>query len=155
MHFIKAISLGVWSTLLRLVFMSVETVACAERILKSLVKTRLYRGASGRSCSFSKLLKRYRNTLVVEFILKGWGIRTMCDIPFGSFICIYTGVIRQEDDAETNGRVIGDEYFANLNFIESGEATKVEVKRAGHDSGAEDDFDEQSDENDETTSTRV
>ena len=49
----------------------------------------------------------------------------MCDIPFGSFICIYTGVIRKEDDAETNGRVIGDEYFANLNFIESGEATKV------------------------------
>ena len=50
----------------------------------------------------------------------------MCDIPFGSFICIYTGVIRKEDDAETNGRVIGDEYFANLNFIESGEATKAQ-----------------------------
>ena len=64
----------------------------------------------------------------------------MCDIPFGSFICIYTGVIRKEDDAENSGRMIGDEYFANLNFIESAESTKVEVKRNMHDSGNEDIF---------------
>ena len=51
----------------------------------------------------------------------------MCDIPFGAFICIYTGIIRREDEAEQAGRTIGDEYFANLNYIESAEMTKVWV----------------------------
>ena len=65
----------------------------------------------------------------------------MCDIPFGAFICIYTGTIRREDEAEAAGRTIGDEYFANLNYIESAENTKVEVKKTDHDSGHEDDLD--------------
>ena len=65
----------------------------------------------------------------------------MCDIPFGAFICIYTGTIRREDEAEQAGRTIGDEYFANLNYVESAENTKIEVKRNNHDSGHEDDID--------------
>ena len=74
----------------------------------------------------------------------------MCDIPFGAFICIYTGVIRKEDEAESSGRTIGDEYFANLNYIESAEATKVEVKKNMIDSGHEmDDSFTQSDEESE------
>ena len=64
----------------------------------------------------------------------------MTDIPFGAFICIYTGVIRKEDDAENSGRTIGDEYFANLNFIESAEATKAELKRVMQDSGNDESF---------------
>merc|ERR1712037_148515 len=67
---------------------------------------------------------------------KGWGVRTMSDIPFGAFICIYAGIVRSEDEAERHGRKLGDEYFANLDYIESGERTKWDVNR-NKDSGKE------------------
>ena len=134
--------------------------------LVDIIATGIYECGSGCLCRQNKE-KPCQNSIVQRGIRqelqlfktfkKGWGIRTMCDIPFGAFICIYTGVIRKEDDAETNGRVIGDEYFANLNFIESGEATKIEVKRSMHDSGAEDDFehDAEDEEHQEQTASRT
>ena len=92
---------------------------------------------------------KYSDFLIIfTNLFQGWGIRTMTDIPFGSFICIYTGVIRKEDDAENSGRTIGDEYFANLNFIESAESCKVEVKRSAHDSGNDETFSHSEEEED-------
>ena len=108
----------------------------------------LCRRNTERPCQNSIVQRGIRQELqLFKTFKKGWGIRTMCDIPFGAFICIYTGVIRKEDEAENSGRTIGDEYFANLNYIESAEATKVEVKKNMIDSGHEmDDSFTQSDE---------
>lgn len=98
----------------------------------------LCRRNTERPCQNSIVQRGIRQELqLFKTFKKGWGIRTMCDIPFGAFICIYTGVIRKEDEAENSGRTIGDEYFANLNYIESAEATKVEVKKNMIDSGHE------------------
>jgi len=50
---------------------------------------------------------------------KGWGIRTLNDIPMGAFICVYVGRLHTEASANEGGRVFGDEYLAELDFIET------------------------------------
>lgn len=57
---------------------------------------------------------------------KGWGIRTLADIPKGSFICNYIGEIYSEYDAEKIAFDTGEngEYLSNLDYIE----TVVELK---------------------------
>ncbi|XP_053673545.1 histone-lysine N-methyltransferase eggless-like [Anopheles nili] len=57
---------------------------------------------------------------------KGWGIRCLNDVPKGSFICIYAGQLLTE---EASNRICindktGDEYFADLDFIETMENLK-------------------------------
>ncbi|XP_063295877.1 histone-lysine N-methyltransferase SETDB1 isoform X2 [Pelobates fuscus] len=55
---------------------------------------------------------------------KGWGIRCLDDIAKGSFVCIYAGKILTDDFADKEGLEMGDEYFANLDHIESVENYK-------------------------------
>lgn len=55
---------------------------------------------------------------------KGWGIRCLDDIAKGSFVCIYAGKILTDDFADKEGLEMGDEYFANLDHIESVENFK-------------------------------
>ncbi|XP_055521844.1 LOW QUALITY PROTEIN: histone-lysine N-methyltransferase SETDB1-like, partial [Leucoraja erinacea] len=62
---------------------------------------------------------------------KGWGIRGLDDIAKGSFVCIYAGKILTDDFADKEGLAMGDEYFANLDHIES-----VEKYKEGYESEA-------------------
>uniref|UniRef100_UPI00398EFDD9 histone-lysine N-methyltransferase SETDB1-B isoform X2 n=1 Tax=Pristiophorus japonicus TaxID=55135 RepID=UPI00398EFDD9 len=62
---------------------------------------------------------------------KGWGIRCLDDIAKGSFVCIYAGKILTDDFADKEGLEMGDEYFANLDHIES-----VEKYKEGYESDA-------------------
>ncbi|XP_028911602.1 histone-lysine N-methyltransferase SETDB1 isoform X1 [Ornithorhynchus anatinus] len=62
---------------------------------------------------------------------KGWGIRCLDDIARGSFVCIYAGKILTDDFADKEGLEMGDEYFANLDHIES-----VENFKEGYESDA-------------------
>ncbi|XP_072214766.1 histone-lysine N-methyltransferase SETDB1 isoform X2 [Excalfactoria chinensis] len=62
---------------------------------------------------------------------KGWGIRCLDDIAKGSFVCIYAGKILTDDFADKEGLEMGDEYFANLDHIES-----VENFKEGYESDA-------------------
>ncbi|XP_075049538.1 histone-lysine N-methyltransferase SETDB1-like isoform X2 [Mixophyes fleayi] len=55
---------------------------------------------------------------------KGWGIRCLDDIAKGSFVCIYVGKILTDDFADKVGLQMDDEYFANLDYIESVENYK-------------------------------
>ncbi|XP_072034491.1 histone-lysine N-methyltransferase SETDB1-B-like isoform X2 [Amphiura filiformis] len=55
---------------------------------------------------------------------KGWGLRCLDDIPKGAFVCIYAGQIWKEDMANERGRLYGDEYFAELDYIEVVENNK-------------------------------
>ncbi|KAG1666929.1 Histone-lysine N-methyltransferase SETDB1 [Nymphon striatum] len=50
---------------------------------------------------------------------KGWGLRILNDLPKGAFICIYTGLLLTEQVANADGRKYGDEYMAELDYIET------------------------------------
>lgn len=51
----------------------------------------------------------------------GWGIRTLVDIPQGTFICIYVGHLYVSDEAD---KLDSDAYFAQLDMIEVAEMEK-------------------------------
>lgn len=91
---------------------------------------------------------------------KGWGIRCLDDIAKGSFVCIYAGKILTDDFADKEGLEMGDEYFANLDHIESVENYKegyesdvksssdssgVDLKEDGEENSVSDDQEESND----------
>ncbi|VDP14351.1 unnamed protein product [Soboliphyme baturini] len=47
----------------------------------------------------------------------GWGVRTLYDIPMGTFVCIYAGGLMSDNRAEALGHILGDEYYADLDFL--------------------------------------
>uniref|UniRef100_A0A5K3FE39 SET domain-containing protein n=2 Tax=Mesocestoides corti TaxID=53468 RepID=A0A5K3FE39_MESCO len=55
---------------------------------------------------------------------KGWGIRALNAIPKGSFICTYAGAIYDDSTAVNEGYDFGDEYQAELDYIETVEKHK-------------------------------
>lgn len=55
---------------------------------------------------------------------RGWGLRCLNDVPKGSFICIYAGDLLTEQSANEAGDNFGDEYFAELDYIEVVEGLK-------------------------------
>lgn len=55
---------------------------------------------------------------------RGWGLRCVNDIPKGAFICIYAGHLLTETMANEGGLDAGDEYFADLDYIEVAEQLK-------------------------------
>lgn len=59
---------------------------------------------------------------------KGWGVRCINDIPQGSFICIYVGYLLTETDANEGGINYGDEYLAELDYIEVVEKIKEDYE---------------------------
>ncbi|XP_068203468.1 histone-lysine N-methyltransferase eggless-like isoform X1 [Palaemon carinicauda] len=57
---------------------------------------------------------------------RGWGVRTLCDIPRGAFICVYVGKMLSESIANEEGKQMigGDDYYAELDYIEVMENAK-------------------------------
>lgn len=57
---------------------------------------------------------------------RGWGVRSLCDIPRGAFICVYVGKMLSESIANEEGKQIigGDDYYAELDYIEVMENAK-------------------------------
>ncbi|TPP65989.1 Histone-lysine N-methyltransferase eggless [Fasciola gigantica] len=64
---------------------------------------------------------------------KGWGIRALHAIPKGTFLCTYAGAIYDENTAVQQGFDYGDEYQAELDYIET-----VEKQKDGYESMPED-----------------
>ncbi|XP_022538725.2 histone-lysine N-methyltransferase SETDB1-A isoform X1 [Astyanax mexicanus] len=62
---------------------------------------------------------------------KGWGIRCMDDLSKGTFVCIFTGKIVTETMASSDAVQAGNEYLANLDYIE-----EVEKLKEGYESEA-------------------
>lgn len=54
----------------------------------------------------------------------GWGVRCRNDLPTGAFICCYFGDLMTEEHVEHVAKKYGDNYLAQLNFIEVGEEVK-------------------------------
>ncbi|XP_035916079.1 histone-lysine N-methyltransferase eggless isoform X1 [Anopheles stephensi] len=73
---------------------------------------------------------------------KGWGIRCLNDVPKGSFICIYAGHLLTEDTSnkicELSENKTGDEYFADLDYIENAENHKADYEAEAYRSDNED-----------------
>lgn len=55
---------------------------------------------------------------------RGWGLRCLNDVPKGSFICCYAGNLLTEQVANEAGENLGDEYYAELDYIEVVETLK-------------------------------
>nr|CAB3265998.1 histone-lysine N-methyltransferase SETDB1-like [Phallusia mammillata] len=66
---------------------------------------------------------------------KGWGIRCLDDIAQGTFVCIYTGKIQTEANANDEGLMNGDEYLAELDHIEVAENQKQDYNNDDNSSG--------------------
>lgn len=68
---------------------------------------------------------------------RGWGVRCLDDIAKGSFICCYYGDLLSDKQTDDAAERHGDEYFAELDYIEKGEQFKE-----GYESSVEDDEDD-------------
>ncbi|VDP93012.1 unnamed protein product [Echinostoma caproni] len=66
-------------------------------------------------------------------VQRGWGIRALHAIPKGTFLCTYAGAIYDESTAVQQGFDYGDEYQAELDYIET-----VEKPKDGYESMPED-----------------
>lgn len=107
-----------------------ETVGYQYKRLPNLVATGIYECNSRCKCCTKTCLNRVvQQPLKHRLQLfmtknKGWGTRCLNDIPAGTFICVYVGNIFTEAVANEDGRLYGDEYFAELDYIEVVEANK-------------------------------
>ncbi|BES96570.1 Histone-lysine N-methyltransferase [Nesidiocoris tenuis] len=59
---------------------------------------------------------------------KGWGVRTLYDVPKGMMVSVYLGTILNEFDAERWGSVYGDAYLTDLDFIYKAESRKPDYE---------------------------
>ncbi|XP_022660254.1 histone-lysine N-methyltransferase eggless-like isoform X2 [Varroa destructor] len=71
---------------------------------------------------------------------KGYGVRTLHDIPKGRFICTYAGTILTDIEADESGQ---DTYFAELDYIDN-----VVKHKEGYESQVEEDIEDIDDEMD-------
>ncbi|CAH0404469.1 unnamed protein product [Chilo suppressalis] len=61
---------------------------------------------------------------VFKTLNRGWGIRALNDVPKGSFLCVYAGNLLTDATANMDGLNEGDEYLAELDYIEVVEQMK-------------------------------
>ncbi|XP_073965204.1 uncharacterized protein [Choristoneura fumiferana] len=84
---------------------------------------------------------------VFKTLNRGWGIRALNDIPKGAFLCVYAGNLLTDATANLDGLNEGDEYLAELDYIEVVEQMKEGFeedvpdadKKLDKDSGDQDD----------------
>lgn len=125
-----------------------EQVSYVWKRLSNVVTTGIYECNVRCKCSSRCLNKVVQHPIQVKMQLfrtknRGWGLESCHDIPRGSFICIYAGRLYKEDDANAlcQGENHGDEYFAELDLIETAQPLKEDFE-AGvifEDSDSEDD----------------
>lgn len=96
-----------------------------KRLLRQ-VSTGIYECNSRCKCSSRCLNKVVQKPIQVKMQLyrtknRGWGLECCHDIPNGTFICIYAGRLYTEAEANAlcQGQDHGDEYFAELDLIET------------------------------------
>lgn len=93
------------------------------------VPTGIYECNSRCKCSKMCLNRVVQHPLqtklqVFKTVNRGWGLRCLNDIPKGNFVCIYAGDLLTEQNANEAGDNFGDEYFAELDYIEVVESLK-------------------------------
>ncbi|XP_025204088.1 histone-lysine N-methyltransferase eggless-like [Melanaphis sacchari] len=136
-------------------------IGYSYRRLPERVLTGIYECNKTCKCSSSCLNRVVQNPLSQKLQLfmtekKGWGVRCLNDIPQGSFICIYVGSLLTETDANEGGKNYGDEYLAELDYIEVVEKIKEDyesdISYSDHENDLEKNQSESSDEQYPSTS---
>ncbi|ROT61434.1 putative histone-lysine N-methyltransferase eggless [Penaeus vannamei] len=101
------------------------------RRLSEQVQSGIYECNSRCKCSNMCLNRVVQHPLRLKLQLfktarRGWGVRTLHDIPRGGFICVYVGKMLNETIANEEGKMIvgGDDYYAELDYIEVMENAK-------------------------------
>nr|CAH7718794.1 unnamed protein product [Callosobruchus chinensis] len=110
-----------------------NSVGYIYRRLPEQVITGIYECNSRCKCSSTCLNRVVQNPMSLKLQVfkthnRGWGIRCLNDIPQGTFICVYAGIILTEAQANKAGVTYGDEYFAELDYIETVEKYKEEYE---------------------------
>lgn len=103
--------------------------------LYSRIETGIFECNANCKCSktcLNRVVQQPMSTMLQVFKTKnkGWGVRTLADIPRGAFICIYVGTIYTECDAEiiaVNKGESGD-YLSNLDYIETIKKLKTDYE---------------------------
>ncbi|XP_042206255.1 histone-lysine N-methyltransferase eggless-like isoform X2 [Homarus americanus] len=94
------------------------------------VQSGIYECNSRCKCSSHCLNRVVQHPLRLKLQLfktarRGWGVRTLHDIPRGGFICVYVGRMLNEAIANEEGKINGgDDYYAELDYIEVMENAK-------------------------------
>ncbi|XP_052896225.1 histone-lysine N-methyltransferase eggless [Anopheles moucheti] len=112
----------------------INNVGYVYKRLFNQIHTGVYECNTQCKCKKDKCLNRVvQNSLQTKLQVfntnnKGWGIRCINDVPMGSFICIYAGHLLTEEVStkicELSENKTGDEYFADLDYIETAVKTK-------------------------------
>ncbi|XP_050438325.1 histone-lysine N-methyltransferase eggless-like [Adelges cooleyi] len=101
--------------------------------LNNCVYTGIYECNSACKCSNTCLNRVVQQPIIHKLQVfltekKGWGIRTLNDIPKGSFVSTYVGYVYTEKDVENDSVTNGDEYLADLDYIETVEKIKEDYE---------------------------
>ncbi|XP_025834178.1 histone-lysine N-methyltransferase eggless isoform X2 [Agrilus planipennis] len=112
---------------------SPDQVGYQYRRLPEAVPTGIYECNSRCKCAPTCLNRVVQNPLQLKLQVfkttnRGWGIRCLNDIPQGAFICIYAGSLLTEQMANEGGKNYGDEYLAELDYIEVVEKMKEDYE---------------------------
>ncbi|XP_059613968.1 histone-lysine N-methyltransferase eggless isoform X2 [Phlebotomus argentipes] len=106
-----------------------NTVGYTYKKLYDPVPTGIYECNSRCKCKMNCLNRVVQHPLSLKLQVfktanRGWGLRCLNDVPKGQFICIYAGHLLTEQKANEGGQNHGDEYFAELDYIEVAEGIK-------------------------------
>jgi histone-lysine N-methyltransferase SETDB1 len=108
-----------------------ETVGYKGRRLLQMVSTGIFECNSRCKCDHRCSNRVVQNPISVRLQLfktasKGWGLRCLDDVPKGGFLCVYTGQLLTEEQSDIRGMELGDEYFAELDFIECVRRSRID-----------------------------
>ncbi|XP_058451302.1 histone-lysine N-methyltransferase eggless [Malaya genurostris] len=112
---------------------SVDNIGYVYKRLQETVVTGIYECNARCKCNNSCLNRVVQHPLQTKLQVfktsnRGWGIRCLNDVSKGSFICIYSGHLLTEEAGnnicQMNANKAGDEYFADLDYIETVEQLK-------------------------------
>lgn len=144
-----------------------DHVGYTYRRLLEPVSTGIYECNSRCKCSQTCLNRVVQNPLQLKLQVfkttnRGWGIRCLNDIPQGAFICIYAGSLLTEQRANEGGMNDGDEYLAELDYIEIVEKMKEDYEEEAYKSDRDEEDEKKrekehkrmSDDDDEDEATR-
>lgn len=100
-----------------------NNVGYRGRRLPDIVRTGIFECNTKCGCDSRCSNRVVQNGISVRLQLfktqkKGWGLRCLDDIAKGTFICIYAGHLMTEEQSDKRGIELGDEYFAELDFVE-------------------------------------
>uniref|UniRef100_A0A8D8GAT4 Histone-lysine N-methyltransferase eggless n=2 Tax=Culex pipiens TaxID=7175 RepID=A0A8D8GAT4_CULPI len=111
----------------------IDNIGYVYKRLQEPVLTGIYECNSRCKCKSNCLNRVVQHPLQTKLQVfktsnRGWGIRCLNDVSKGSFICIYSGHLLTEEAGnnicQSNSNKAGDEYFADLDYIETVEQLK-------------------------------